>query len=166
MRRLVFFISLIVLGNFCFAYERVGVMTSSGPKWTPSELDYISPCQEVHFLVDYNIPPIYVSGERYDWFVNGLLVKSTTDLNDKAYITGITNPNTEVFCNVYYRDNYGLLQMNESTHFSPLIKSLNFGSINYVGNTNYGCGSTVDFTLNQYDCDPYCGTIFKVLPTN
>jgi hypothetical protein len=65
--------------------EKVVVVTnlgSDGIAETPSELNPVAPCSSLLFKVNTFIPDGYVFVGKFDWFINGTSVKTTTDATD------------------------------------------------------------------------------------
>ena len=55
---------------------------SSGEACNASTLGFVDPCQTLAFKVKGDIPPGYIAVAKYEWFVNGVSVKVTTNPSD------------------------------------------------------------------------------------
>ncbi len=170
MKKFLLTFSILLSASYAFAAgtERVCFATASGPDCSLSGA--VSPCASVSFVVDQLIPPAgYVLVGKFEWFVNGVSVKTTTDPSDPILQWTIVSNPTNVYCKVSYkaRDN-SLSAPYTSTTFSPNIKQLNFGNI--VGGTNanpnYGCPNTASYSLNTYTCSGFCDYTYPVSSYN
>jgi len=136
MKKALFYASFCLLSFFASAdgSETVCVTTNTGNngQWcTPSQLGPVNPCSSLGFTVTNLTPPSgFVMVGKFEWFVNGISVKTTTDPTDPVLNWQIVSNLTNVYCNVTYKANNGALsQVYTSTTFTPTIKSLNFNNI-------------------------------------
>lgn len=150
--------------------ETVCVITntgSSGQACTASSLGFVDPCSTLGFVVNYNIPTSdgFVVVAKFEWFVNGVLVKTTTNATDPVLLWQIKASNTNVQCKVTYRRQDGTLSpVFTSNTFAPNVKSLNFGSIaTTTAPPNYGCtANPVSYSLNTVTCTgQFCSSVFN-----
>ncbi len=70
--------------------------------------------------------------------------------------------NTKITCGVTYVNQGPSYSGPHFSEFDVTVKALNFGSITYVGNSNFGCTNSVDFSLNTYSCGNYCNYTYTV----
>ena len=92
--------------------EKVCVITNtgtSGRACSASELGFVDPCANLSFAVDYLLPTGFVVVAKYEWFVNGVSVKSTTDPTDPILVWQIQSKTTTVYCKVTYEKQDGTL---------------------------------------------------------
>ena len=169
MRKSYLTLFLVLCTFFSFAdNEQVCVITnqgSSGEACSASSLGYVDPCSSRTFKVNYTIPAGYVIVAQYEWFVNNVSVKTTTDPTDFGLPWQFTSATTTVYCKVTYKKQDGTLsQPFTSNSFTPNIKSTNFGSIALTTATPaYGCTNTVSFSLNTTTCSgQFCDHIYTV----
>jgi hypothetical protein len=111
--------------------ETVCVVTNSGSTdqaCTASGLGFIDPCITVPFIVNItNVPSGYAIVGKFEWFVNGIPVKSTTNPGDPILNWPIASKLTSVYCKVTYKKQNGAeTSPSTSTTFTPNIKDLNF----------------------------------------
>jgi hypothetical protein len=140
---------------------------SSGTACTALELGPVGPCSSIPFIVkDYlPVPSGYAIVGKFEWFVNGVSVKTTTDPSDYGLNWVVVSNPTNVYCKVTYKKSDGTLSTAyTSTTFSPFIKQLNFGDITTsTQSPNYGCTTnTVSYSLNTYTCTSLCSTTYTV----
>jgi hypothetical protein len=158
---------------FSFAAgETVVVVTNTGDGFaeTPSELKPVNPCASLSFKVNINVPPDYIIVGKFEWFVNDILVKTTTDATDPILQWTIISKSTSVYCKVTYKKTDGSLSApSTSTTFTPDIKDLNFNDISTSSpSPNYGCTtSTVNYVLNTFNCTGnFCDNTYPVSQYN
>ncbi|MGV3530551.1 MAG: T9SS type A sorting domain-containing protein [Flavisolibacter sp.] len=149
--------------------EKVCVITNtgtSGRACSASELGFVDPCANLSFAVDYLLPTGFVVVAKYEWFVNGVSVKSTTDPTDPILVWQIQSKTTTVYCKVTYEKQDGTLSQEfPSTSFTPNVKQLNFDVITLTSAApNYGCTSNaVSYSLAPYTCTGnFCSTTYSV----
>jgi hypothetical protein len=71
-------------------------------------------CQPYNFRVQYTIPSGYASVKQFDWYVNGVFIKTTTQTsNIDGRIYGVTelvgnNPAAKFVCKVIYQTSQGV----------------------------------------------------------
>lgn len=110
--------------------ENVCVVTNTGSSpqaCSASALGFVDPCSTLPFVVNYQIPAGFVIVAKYEWFVNGVSVKTTTTPSDPVLNWQIKNKPTTVLCKVTYKKQDGTLsQVFTSTSFTPNVKQLNF----------------------------------------
>ena len=79
------------------------------------------------FKVKGDLPSGYAIVGKFEWFVNGVSVKSTTNPSDPILNWPIASKLTAVYCKVTYKKQNGDLSTPyTSTSFTPNIKDLNF----------------------------------------
>lgn len=151
----------------CFAdNESVCVYTISTPICSPQTLGPVNPCVTLPFIVNTSLPTGYTIVAKYEWFVNGVSVKISTDPNDFGLNWLIvSSQTTNVYCKVTYKKTDGTLSTPyTSTTFTPIIKTLNFNNITTsTPAPNYGCTTnTVSYSLNTYTCTSFCDGTYTV----
>ncbi|HEU5167025.1 MAG TPA: T9SS type A sorting domain-containing protein [Chitinophagaceae bacterium] len=116
------------------------------------------------FIVNYGIPQGFAIVEKYEWFVNGVSVKTTTDPSDFGLNWQMLSNPTSVYCKVTYKKQDGTLSSPfTSTTFTPIIKQLNFGNITTsTPPPNYGCSNTASYSLNTFPCTQLCDYVYTV----
>ncbi len=80
---------------------------------------YINPCSQLTFKVNTNPVAPFVYASKYEWFANGVLVKSTTVTSDPLLTLSIQMKTTQVYCKVTYQTLDGT-----SPHHLPQIPLL------------------------------------------
>ena len=75
----------------------------------PSVLKPINPCGTYLFLVQYFLPTNYISVSKFQWYVNNVLVKTTTDGTDPLLNWSIKASTTTMYCVVTYVQTNGNL---------------------------------------------------------
>lgn len=137
---------------------------SSGQACSASSLGPVNPCSSLSFVVNYRLPIGFAIVAKYEWFVNGVLVKTSTDPSDPILPWTIVSNSTSVYCKVTYKANNGSLsQAYTSTTFTPVVKSLNFNNITTsTPPPNYGCTNTVSYSLATYNCGGFCAYTYTV----
>ena len=91
MKTLLLFATSLFATFYCLANgsEKVCVVTnsgSSGQVCSATELGAVNPCSALAFIVNNLTPPSgYVSVGKFEWFVNGISVKTTTDPSDPDF---------------------------------------------------------------------------------
>lgn len=148
--------------------EKVCVFGSSGNICSPTLLGPVSPCLTVPFVVTYVIPSGYASVKKYEWFVNGLLIKTSTNQSDFGVDWVIESKPINVYCKVTYQKTDGSLSsVFQSNTFTPLIKDLDFPPSITTSTlpANYGCASaTVSYSLPEIPCSgSFCDYTYNVL---
>jgi hypothetical protein len=104
MRKIYLFLALLFVSYTSFADdERVCVIGESTNICSSSNLGYINPCGTYGFIVDYTIPSEYVIVAKYEWFVNGISVKTTTAPSDPIFSWGVNLSSATVYCVVTYK---------------------------------------------------------------
>jgi hypothetical protein len=107
-----FFMFFSFLATTYASNEKLYVLRS-GSFWeeNPVNIDPSNPCTEFAFKVTYTIPSPYTAVQQFDWYVNGVFVKTTTtvslDANNVAYggtSMRVTAPTTKVVCKVIYKN--------------------------------------------------------------
>lgn len=165
MRRLLFALTFCLSSYIVFAAgeEKVCVGTAGSPICDREDLGHVNPCSTTPFIVQNVAPPSgFVMVAKYEWFVNGISVKTTTDPNDYGLNWQIKSSQTEVYCQVTYKkaDNT-LSSVYTSTSFTPIVKSLNFNEITTsIAQPNFGCTNTVSYSLSTFTCQQYCDAIY------
>ncbi len=136
MKKILFSIVFCLTVYFVYAdgSERVCVLTNTGftgDACTASELGPVDPCTSITFIVNNRTPPAgFIIVAKYEWFVNGVSVKTTTDPTDFGIHWQIISNTTNVYCKVTYKKQDGTLSSAyTSTTFTPNVKSLNLGNI-------------------------------------
>ncbi|MBI1781426.1 MAG: hypothetical protein HYR66_08655 [Sphingobacteriales bacterium] len=142
---------------------------SSGLACTASSLGFVTPCSTLGFIVNYQIPAGFVIVAKYEWFVNGVSVKTTTTVSDPVLSWIVKAANTNVMCKVTYKKLDGTLsQVFSSNTFTPNVKILNFSDVTAVTPPpNYGCTTNqVSYSLNTYTCSgQFCSSVFNTAGT-
>lgn len=165
----IFLLSLVFLGvnTFCYADDEsvcvLSTTASQGYVCTSSNLGLVDPCATLTFIVNKVIPLGYTF-VKYEWFVNGVSLKTSTEASDYGFVRIIVAKPFAVFCEVTYRKQDGTLSSPyKSTTFTPMVKELNFSNITTSSSSPfYGCsGGTVSYTLNPYTCQSFCTTIYS-----
>ncbi len=117
------------------------------------------------FIVNKTIPTGYAIVAKYEWFVNGVSVKTSTDPSDNGLNWVVVSKPTNVYCKVTYKKSDGITFSDPytSTTFTPTIKELNFSNITTsTASPNYGCTtSTVSYSLNRYTCTSFCAMTYN-----
>lgn len=136
-----FLLSLFSLTTayFSLGQSKVCVLTTNNLGNTvtvcsPTSLGSVSPCASLSFIVtDYlPAPNGYVNAAKFEWFVNGVSVKITTDPSDPVLIWTIKESNTSVYCKVSFRDQSDQLVIAlYFHHLYPGSKSAGFSGDNY-----------------------------------
>lgn len=169
MKHLFFTLNLLLGSLYSFAdNERVCVLSNSTSICSKSSLGYVNPCATLNFIVNFQIPSGYIIVDKYEWYVNNVLVKiNTTNPSDIGLIWQIKSPNTTVYCKVYYKkQNDDLSEAYTSSAFTPDVKQVNFPDNGILATTpmpNYGCTSgAVSFSLNTFSCTQFCDAIYNV----
>ena len=166
MKKLYSFFALLLVSYVSFAdNEQVCVNTGSSIPCTASELGYVSPCATLGFLIRSDVPLGFARLEKYEWFVNGVLVKTSTTTSDPILPWDIKNKTTNVYCQVTYIKSDGTLSAPKlSNTFTPNVKDLNFDIITTsTPSANYGCTTNaVSYSLNTFTCTSFCSTIYTV----
>lgn len=170
MKKTLFYAFFCLSSYFAYAdgSESICVITNTGNngEWcTPSQLGFVNPCNALAFVVRNLTPPSgFVIVAKFEWFVNDVLVKTTTDPTDPVLAWQIVLNPTHVYCKVTYKKNDGTLSSPyTSTTFTPLVRSFNIGAITTsTPPPNYGCGSTVSYSLNTYTCTQFCDFTYNV----
>lgn len=160
--------SLLQVLLYAAGTEKVCVLTntgSTGDACSPSELGFVEPCETLTFLVQNRIPPDgFVIVAKYEWFLNGTLVKTTINPTDFGLEWKIKTKTTTVYCKVTYKKQDGSLSdAYTSTSFTPNVKQLNFDGITpLTAQPNYGCTSNeVSYKLNNSTCSGFlCSSIY------
>lgn len=173
MKKTYLTLCFLICTIFCFADdENICVITntgSSGQACSASSLGFVNPCSTLGFVVNYQIPADFLIVAKYEWFVNGVSVKTTTTPSDPVLSWQIKAATTNVLCKVTYKKQDGTLsQVYTSTTFTPNVKILNFSSIVAVTTPpNYGCTTNpVSYSLNTYTCSgPLCSGVFNANTT-
>jgi hypothetical protein len=162
---------LLLCKIYCFADgENICVVTntgSSGQACTPNTLGMVNPCTNLLFKVNYQVPLGFIVVAQYEWFVNGVSVKTTTSPSDQFLEWQIKTEITTVFCKVTYKKSNGdLSQVYQSNSFTPNVKQLNFainGIIAASPQPNLGCTTNImSYSLNPFTCIDFCSTTFTV----
>jgi hypothetical protein len=146
--------------------EKVCVNPGSGLICSPTTLGSIDPCSDQPFVVDFVIPQLYTSVAKFEWYVNGVLVKTTTNPSDPTLIWNVKAKTTTVYCDVTYKKADGTLSSTyTATSFTPNVKSLNITAIEAIsGVAYYGCTSPVSYQVNTYTCTGggVCSYVYNV----
>jgi hypothetical protein len=109
-------------------------------------------CQGYNFRVQYTIPSGYASIKQFDWYVNGVFIKTTTQTSTiNGVIYGVTelvvnNPDAKFVCRVIYQTSQGVAS-NPYASEEFVILADAFGFI-MDGPTGVNVGSqTVSYVL-------------------
>lgn len=98
--------AILFLASAYASNEKLYVLRS-GSFWeeNPVNIDPDNPCREFNFKVTYTVPSGYAV-ERFDWYVNNVFLRSTTDATGGYGGTTIklTAPTIAVVCKVVYRN--------------------------------------------------------------
>lgn len=104
------------------------------------------------------IPPQgFAIAAKFEWFVNDVSVKTTTEATDPVLVWPIQSRKTIVYCKVTYKDGFGKLSKEYiSTSFTPNVKQLNFAEItSSTPAPDYGCtANIVTYNLVPFVCIP------------
>ncbi|MGK2863778.1 MAG: T9SS type A sorting domain-containing protein [Chitinophagaceae bacterium] len=169
MKKIYLVFVLFLISYVSFAdNESICVLSNSTPSGeicSPTNLGPINPCGTLFFKVKGDLPASYAMVAKYEWFVNGVSVRTTTDPSDPILQWVIISRPTNVYCKVTYKKTDGTLSAPyTSTTFTPTIKDLNFLDITTsTPPPNYGCTtSTVSYSLNTYTCTSFCDYTYNV----
>ncbi len=116
MKKIYLFLISLLITCACFATgEEVWVVTgtnSFGNNYarSPTELGSVNPCATLPFYVDVHIPTGFAIVGKFEWFVNGVSVKTTTDPTDPILQWVIVAKPTNVYCKVTYKKPMELFQ--------------------------------------------------------
>jgi len=173
MKKISLFFTFLLISLISFALnEEVWVVTNSGSNAyakSPQDLGWVNPCDQFEFYVDVHIPLGYVNVSKYEWFVNGLSVKTTTDGSDPILVYKVTSNIMNVFCKVTYAaQNGSTTSPSTSTTFTPNVKQLNFepSIVSSGPSPNYNCTNSVSYSLNQFTCTSFCDGVYSVSSYN
>ena len=160
----------LILINFAFSQQpKVCVIGPGGNICSSSNLDPVNPCSLIPFILDdyLPVPSGYAIVGKFEWFVNGVSVKSTTDPTDYGLNWVVVSKPLDVLCKVTYKKDDGTLSSPfTSTTFIPTIKDLNFSNISMSSIApNYGCtNNLVAFSLNTFVCSgSICDYVYNVV---
>lgn len=162
---------LFLLCFSCFAdNESICVITntgSSGEACSPTMLGNVNPCTTLAFKLNSNVPTNYVLPAKFEWFVNGVSVKTTIHPSDNILNWAVTTSEITVYCIVTYQKLDGTLSAPyTSTTFTPTIKDLDFPfTITALNSSpNYGCTSNiVSYSLPETPCSgSFCDFTYNV----
>ena len=129
----------------------------------------VNPCTQLLFKVNLNIPSGYVICSKYEWFINDVSVKTTTDPADPVLLWTVSSKTINAYCKVTYQKQDGTVTSpSASNTFTPIIKILDFESISTITSPpNYGCSTnTVSYSLIENPCTGSgfpCNQRFNVL---
>jgi hypothetical protein len=163
MKKLLLSLSLFVSSFIATAQVSTCVFTTSSFGsdqiiCNATNLGSVNPCQGLTFIVNnyLPVPSGFATTKKFEWFVNGVLVKTTIDPSDPYLNWIIVSNTTNVYCNVTYQKSDGTLSTPyTSSTFTPLVKSLDF-PIEISTSTpaaNYGCASSiVSYSLPETAC--------------
>lgn len=89
MKKIFFLLQLLAI-SYLTSSQTICVLdtrSSSGYYCTPSSVGQLGPCALLNFILrDYLPAPAgYSSVAKFEWFVNGVSVKSTTDPGDYGF---------------------------------------------------------------------------------
>ncbi len=137
---------------------------------SPTNLGSVNPCGTYTFIVTQYlpVPTGYAIVGKYEWFVNGVSVKTSTDPSDPILNWPIASNSTSVYCKVTYKKQDGSLSTPyQSTTFTPKVKDLNFNQAITTSTPppNYGCtANTVSYSLNTLSCSGggICDFVYSV----
>jgi hypothetical protein len=169
MKKIYLVFVFFIIGFTSFAdNEQVCVITSpTNEACSASTLGFVSPCQTLTFKVKGDIPPGFILAAKYEWFVNGISMKTTTNPDDPLFDWTIISKPLNVYCEITYKKLDGTLSsVFTSNIFSPNIKDLNFPQTISTSTppANYGCSTaTVSYNLNTYTCTgSFCDAVYTV----
>jgi len=118
----------------------------------PSVLGWVHPCDRVHFIVTYTIPANYNRVQKFEWYLNNVLVYTGTDPNiPAADITMTAGNGPTVTCKVtYINDQTGVITGPfTSTGFSVQVRPVGINAITLTGGAlALGCPSPVSFSTS------------------
>jgi hypothetical protein len=138
-----FFLLMTVFTTFA-NNEKISVILPNGPggdyvEDNPTNVPFQNPCQHMTFKVESIIPSGYANVKRYDWYVNGAFLKSTTnvqfDINNNPWTTTdvvASTATTTVVCKIFYVKNdpgQTVSAAFPTGGFGIKLKSLSFGQI-------------------------------------
>src|SRR6218665_1078919 len=153
MKKQSILLGLLIISSSLFANdEHLCVITGSGEKCTVNNLGPVPPCGDLAFIAK-GTPPSGGVFAKFEWYVNGVLVKISTNPGDPGLIVKPTTRNLTVNCAISYQTS-GIISGPFSTgDFKPIVQEVNVGEI--VMSTLapvYGCTNTVSFSLNSFIC--------------
>jgi hypothetical protein len=97
MKKLYLIFVSFLISHASFAdNESVCVVTSGSDICSASELGPINPCATVVFRAKGDIPTDYVAVAKYEWFVNGVLIQTSTDPTKTLFPWAIVSNATDV----------------------------------------------------------------------
>ena len=102
MKQIYFSLCFLMFTYASFATgEQVWVVINSGSNAyakNPTDLGPVNPCSIQLFYVDVHLPDGYAIAAKFQWYVNGLLVKTSTNPTDPALPLTIISHTTNVYC--------------------------------------------------------------------
>lgn len=136
---------------------------SQGYECLPSNVGEITPCATIPFIATgISLPPSgFNYAGKYEWFVNGNIVKSTTTPSDYGLNWQLSSYPASVVVKVYYYNPSSGTYSSPYTSgaFNTLVKSLNFNNIvKTSGDLNIGCSNPASFNLSTGSCTSLCYT--------
>jgi Secretion system C-terminal sorting domain len=155
----------------CFARahadnERVCVITGGPNACTANDLGYVNPCSQIVFVAIFDVPSGYDVASKFEWYVNSVLVKTSTNPLDPTMTLQVTSSSISVYCIITYKRGFTTSSPVTTGTFVPHIKHTNFGSVTTSTDPPvYGCANTVSYSLNTTSCPALCDSWYTV-PTN
>jgi hypothetical protein len=146
---LVLFLKTIFLTAAFADGEQVAVDLSSGPTTDPDQLGRINPCTSRQYEILYSIPTGYTAVKEFDWYANGVLVKTTIGNNPFADIVATANSFT-IVCKATYTNSTGAVSgVYTSTSFSPEVNLAALNTITQTGQAIEGSSNPVTFSTSE-----------------
>lgn len=131
--------------------------TVNGQICSSSNLGDLTPCSKANFIVNYTVPSGYVFASKYEWYANGVLVRTVnaSTSNDNVMNDYIINHGTtDIYCDVTFRKSDGVTVSapQRSQTFRVWAKALNFNAMTGPTSINVGDQNTVSYSIPPGSC--------------
>lgn len=151
MKKIILFAFYLALALQVVASNEKLEYLRSNSTWTenmPSE--NVQPCGVIHyFRIKYTIPANY-EFNKFEWYVNGSLAKTSTNVNDYDLGTSTKASNTNVYCVVTYRNpGNNTFTTGTSNTLTITAKPLAI-KINQLSDAIAGCANAVSFSTSTF----------------